>query len=89
MATKKEKPSKTVASGKSKLHGVHTAAMINALKGRKDIDWVKQEMLLGLSRAWDYIEKTGENTHTIPSISRELREIWDYCGLPEQDDIFK
>ncbi len=89
MATKKEKPLKTVASGKSKLHGVHTAAMISALKGRKDIDWVKQEMLLGLSRAWDYIEKTGENTHTIPSISRELREIWDYCGLPEQDDIFK
>ena len=89
MATKKGKPSKTVVSGKSPLHGVHTAAMINALKGRKDIDWVKQEMLLGLSRAWDYIEKTGENTHTIPSISRELREIWDYCGLPEQYDIFK
>ena len=89
MATKKGKPSKTVVSGKSTPHGVHTAAMINALKGRKDIDWVKQEMLLGLSRAWDYIEKTGENTHTIPSISRELREIWDYCGLPEQDDIFK
>ena len=89
MATKKGKPSKTVVSGKSTLYGVHTAAMISALKGRKDIDWVKQEMLLGLSRAWDYIEKTGENTHTIPSISRELREIWDYCGLPEQDDIFK
>lgn len=89
MATKKGKPSKTVVSGKSPLYGVHTAAMISALKGRKDIDWVKQEMLLGLSRAWDYIEKTGENTHTIPSISRELREIWDYCGLPEQDDIFK
>ncbi len=88
MATKKGKPSKTVVNGKPPM-GVHTAAMFDALKGRKDIDWVKQEMLLGLSRAWDYIEKTGENTHTIPSISRELREIWDFCGLPEQDDIFK
>ena len=88
MATKKGKPSKTVVSGKSDL-GKHTAAMIDALKDRKDIDWVKQEMLLGLSRAWDLIEKTGDNTHTIPSISRELREIWDMCGLPEQDDIFK
>jgi hypothetical protein len=88
MATKKGKPSKTVVSGKSDL-GRHTAAMIDALKDRKDIDWVKQEMLLGLSRAWDLIEKTGDNTHTIPSISRELREIWDMCGLPEQDDIFK
>lgn len=88
MATKKGKPSKTVVSGKADL-GRHTAAMIDALKGRKDIDWVKQEMLLGLSRAWDLIEKTGNNTHTIPSISRELREIWDMCGLPEQDDIFK
>ena len=87
MATKKGKPSKTVVSGKTNL-GRHTAAMIDALKGRKDIDWVKQEMLLGLSRAWDLIEKTGDNTHTIPSISRELREIWDMCGLPEQDDIF-
>lgn len=89
MATKKGKPSKTAASGKPVNHGVHTAAMIVALKGRNDIDDVKQEMLLGLSRAWDHIEKTGENTHTIPSISRELREIWDFCGLPEQDDIFK
>jgi hypothetical protein len=42
-----------------------------------------------LATAWDVIEKTGENTHTIPSISRELREIWTYCGLPEADDIFK
>jgi hypothetical protein len=46
-------------------------------------------MLLGLSSAWDQIEATQLNTHTIPSISRELREIWDFCGLPEQDDIFK
>ena len=37
MATKKEKPSKTAVSGKPAL-GRHTAAMNNALKGRKDID---------------------------------------------------
>ena len=88
MATKKGKPSKTVVTGKPAL-GRHTAAMINALKGRKDIDGVTQVALLGLATAWDLIEKTGENTHTIPSISRELREIWTYCGLPEADDIFK
>jgi hypothetical protein len=88
MVTKKGKPSKTVVSGKPAL-GRHTAAMINALKGRKDIDGVTQVALLGLATAWDLIEKTGENTHTIPSISRELREIWTYCGLPEADDIFK
>ena len=88
MATKKGKPSKTVVSGKS-VTGRHTAAMNNALKGRKDIDGVTQVALLGLATAWDVIEKTGENTHTIPAISRELREMWTYCGLPEQDDIFK
>lgn len=88
MATKKGQRSKTAVSGK-KEQGKHTAAMVDALKGRKDIDWVKKEMLLGLSRAWDLIEKSGENTHTIPSISRELREIWDMCGLPEEDDLFK
>ena len=70
MATKKEKPSKTAVSGKP-APGRHTAAMINALKGRKDIDGVTQVALLGLATAWDLIEKTGENTHTIPSISRE------------------
>lgn len=88
MATKKEKPLKTVKSGRPK-YGRHTAAMIAALKDRKDIDEVKKQMLLGLSSAWDQIEATGLNTHTIPSISRELREIWDFCGLPDQDDIFK
>ena len=88
MATKKGKPSKTVVSGKP-VTGRHTSAMNNALKGRKDIDGVTQVALLGLATAWDVIEKTGENTHTIPAISRELREMWTYCGLPEQDDIFK
>jgi hypothetical protein len=88
MVTKKGKPLKTVASGKPAT-GRHTAAMNNALKGRVDIDGVTQVALLGLATAWDAIEKTGENTHTIPSISRELREIWTYCGLPEADDIFK
>ena len=88
MVTKKGKPLKTAVSGKP-VPGRHTAAMINALKGRKDIDGVTQVALLGLATAWDLIEKTGENTHTIPSISRELREIWTYCGLPEADDIFK
>ena len=88
MVTKKGKPLKTVASGKPAI-GRHTAAMNNALKGRVDIDGVTQVALLGLATAWDVIEKTGENTHTIPSISRELREIWAYCGLPEADDIFK
>ncbi len=88
MVTKKGKPLKTVANGKTAI-GRHTAAMNNALKGRVDIDGVTQVALLGLATAWDAIEKTGENTHTIPSISRELREIWTYCGLPEADDIFK
>jgi len=88
MVTKKGKPLKTAVSGKAAL-GRHTTAMNNALKGRKVIDGVTQVALLGLATAWDLIEKTGENTHTIPSISRELREIWTYCGLPEADDIFK
>lgn len=88
MVIKKEKPSKTAVSGKPK-DGRHTAAMTVALKGRKDIDGVTQVALYGLATAWDHIEKTGENTHTIPSISRELREIWTYCGVPEADDIFK
>ena len=55
MATKKEKPLKTAVSGKA-AHGRHTAAMINALKGRKDIDGVTQVALLGLATAWDLIE---------------------------------
>ena len=88
MVTKKGKPLKTVVSGKP-VTGRHTSAMNNALKERKDIDGVTQVALLGLATAWDVIEKTGENTHTIPAISRELREMWTYCGLPEQDDIFK
>jgi hypothetical protein len=88
MVVKKAKPLKTAEKGKP-VPGRHTAAMNNALKGRKDIDGVTQVALLGLATAWDLIEKTGENTHTIPSISRELREIWTYCGLPEADDIFK
>jgi hypothetical protein len=88
MVTKKEKPSKTAVSGRPPI-GRHTAAMTAALKGRKDIDGVTQTALRGLATAWDLIEKTGDNTHTIPSISRELREIWTYCGLPETDDLFK
>lgn len=88
MATKKEKPSRTAKSGKSP-HGKHTTVMLAALKGRSDIDGVRQQALIGLSQAWDLIEATGLNTQSIPAISRELREIWDYCGLPEQDDIFK
>ena len=88
MATKKEKPSKTAKSGKS-AYGKHTTVMLAALKGRSDIDGVRQQALIGLSQAWDLIETTGLNTQSIPAISRELREIWDYCGLPEQDDIFK
>jgi hypothetical protein len=46
-------------------------------------------MLLGLARAWDRIEESGKGGHTIPSISKELREIWDSCALPDEDDIFE
>jgi hypothetical protein len=89
MATKNGKPSKTAKPGKAVSFGKHTDAMVAALKNRDDIDWVKKEMLLGLSRAWDIIEQTGNNTHTIPSISRELREIWDTTALPDDGDIFE
>jgi len=89
MATKNAKPSKTVKPGKAVSLGRHTDAMVDALKNRDDIDWVKKEMLLGLSRAWDLIEQTGNNTQTIPSISRELREIWDSTSLPNDGDIFE
>ena len=89
MATKNAKPSKTVKPGKAVSLGKHTDAMVDALKKRDDIDWVKKEMLLGLSRAWDLIEQNGNNTHTIPSLSRELREIWDSTSLPDDGDIFE
>jgi len=81
---------KIVANGKPKKKlGRHTTAMVKALTGRTDIDSVKREMLLGLARAWDRIEESGKGGHTIPSISKELREIWDSCSLPDEDDLFE
>ena len=80
---------KIVASGKPKKKlGRHTTAMVKAITGPNDIDAVKREMLLGLARAWDRIEESGKGGHTIPSISKELREIWDSCSFPEEDDLF-
>ena len=35
---------------------------------------VLSESLLGLARAWDYIELTGEAQHAIPSISLQMRK---------------
>ena len=90
METQNARQLKIVASGKPKKKlGRHTTAMVKALTGRTDIDSVKREMLLGLARAWDRIEESGKGGHTIPSISKELREIWDSCSLPDEDDLFE
>ena len=90
METQNARQLKIVANGKPKKKiGRHTNAMIKALTGRTDIDTVKREMLLGLARAWDRIEESGKGGHTIPSISKELREIWDSCSLPDEDDLFE
>ena len=50
--------------------------MKRMLRGRTDIDAVTIAMLLGLSSAWDKIEESNQNLHSIPAISKELREIW-------------
>lgn len=50
--------------------------MRRMLKGRTDIDAVTRTILMGLSMAWDKIEETGQNISTVPSISKELREVW-------------
>ena len=76
MATKKEKPSDLAVSGRRRRGGRHTRAMKRMLRGRTDIDAVTVTMLLGLSTAWDKIEESSQNLHSIPSISKELREIW-------------
>jgi hypothetical protein len=90
METQNARQLKIVANGKpKKKSGRHTTAMVKALTGRTDIDSVKREMLLGLARAWDRIEESGKGGHTIPSISKELREIWDSCSLPDEDDLFE
>jgi len=90
METQNARPLKIVGNGKPKKKlGRHTSAMVKSLTGRTDIDGVKREMLLGLARAWDRIEESGKGGHTIPSISKELREIWDSCSLPEEDDLFE
>ena len=90
METQNVKPLKIAVSGKPKKKlGRHTTAMVKSLTGRTDIDQVKKEMLLGLARAWDRIEESGKGGHTIPSISKELREIWDSCSLPDEDDLFE
>jgi hypothetical protein len=90
METQNARQLKIVASGKPKKKlGRHTTAMVKAITGRNDIDTVKREMLLGLARAWDRIEESGKGGHTIPSISKELREIWDSCALPDEDDLFE
>lgn len=81
---------KIAASGKPKKKvGRHTKAMLKSLEGRDDIDKVKKEMLLGLTRAWDQIEDMRKGLHTIPAISKELREIWSSCELPDEDDLFE
>ena len=90
METQNARQLKIVANGKPKKKlGRHTTAMVKALTNRTDIDSVKREMLLGLARAWDRIEESGKGGHTIPSISKELREIWDSCSLPDEDDLFE
>ena len=90
METQNARQLKIVPSGKPKKKlGIHTTAIVKAITGRTDIDTVKREMLLGLARAWDRIEESGKGGHTIPSISKELREIWDSCALPDEDDLFE
>jgi len=75
LETDSEKPLNAVGSGRRK-SGSHVRAMRRMLKGRTDIDAVTRTILMGLSMAWDKIEETGQNISTVPSISKELREVW-------------
>ena len=83
MATTSAKPEGEAVSGKKPV-GKHLQVMKRAIKKRQ-IDPVKAEMLRGLARAWDEIETSGQYIATIPAISKEIREIWDSLGNPEDD----
>jgi hypothetical protein len=83
MATRNAKPESEAVSGKKPV-GKHLQVMKRAIKKRQ-VDPVKAEMLKGLARAWDEIEATGQYIPTIPGISKEIREIWDSLGNPEDD----
>lgn len=82
MGTKSEKPS--VEAGSGKPVGKHLKVMKRAIR-KREIDPVKAEMLRGLARAWDEIEASGNHIPSIPGISKEIREIWDSLGNPEDD----
>jgi hypothetical protein len=82
MATKDE-DLKTVVDGKKPV-GKHLKIVKRSIK-KRDIDPVKAEMLRGLARAWDLIEESGQHVASIPSICREMREIWDSIGNPPDD----
>ncbi len=83
METKKGKPVNEAVSGKKPI-GKHLKVMKRAIRKRQ-VDPVKAEMLRGLARAWDEIEASGQYIPTIPAISKEIREIWDTLGNPEDD----
>lgn len=83
MATKNEKQVGEAVSGKKPV-GKHLQVMKRAIR-KRGVDPVKAEMLKGLARAWDEIEATGQYIPTIPGISKEIREIWDSLGNPEDD----
>jgi hypothetical protein len=89
LATKNEKPSDAVKTGR-KRSGRHTRAMRRMLKGRYDIDAVTRSTLLGLVTAWDLIEETGKGIQSIPAISKELREIWSKLAPVDTfEDLWK
>jgi len=84
MATKENVEQDTVASGRKPI-GKHLKIVKRAIK-KRDVEPVKAEMLRGLARAWDAIEESGNPIASIPAICREMREVWDSLGNP-QDDI--
>ena len=84
MATAEGIEQNTVVSGRKPV-GKHLKIVKRAIK-KRSVDPVKAEMLRGLARAWDAIEETGSPIASIPAICREMREVWDSLGNP-QDDI--
>ena len=84
METPKGIKQDTAASGRKPI-GKHLKIVKRAIK-KRDVEPVKAEMLRGLARAWDAIEESGNPIASIPAICREMREVWDSLGNP-QDDI--
>lgn len=84
MGTAEGTEQETVVSGRKPV-GKHLKIVKRAIK-KREVEPVKAEMLRGLARAWDAIEENGNPIASIPAICREMREVWDSLGNP-QDDI--